>query len=134
MTTNRCGGMGKTDMARARFRETNVHPLVLAAFAPAVISFAPQGVSRRNAMRLQDPDRFERAMALSRERMFDIFEAWTILGLQDAARRADESGHAGYNEALDGSPRDVSTCESERDANAGGHHAGEHPTPDSGGG
>jgi hypothetical protein len=123
--------MGKTDMARARFRETSIHPLVLAAFAPAIISFAPQGLSKRNAMRMQDPDRFERATKLARE---NIFEAWDLIGTQDAQRRADETRHARHNEALDGSPCGVPTCESERDANAGGHHAGERPPSDSGGG
>jgi hypothetical protein len=123
-----------SSMARARFREVHIHPLVLQAFAPAIISFAPQGLSKRNAMRMQDPDRFERAMALSRENVFDVFEAWDLIGTQDARKRADEARYARINEALDRSPCDVPTCESERDANAGGHHAGERPSPDTGGG
>lgn len=69
-----------------------MHPLVVKAFAPAVVHFAPLSHVRIAAMKVANPDRFARAQALARENVFDIFDAWALLESQELARSADEAG------------------------------------------
>jgi hypothetical protein len=70
-----------------------MHPLIVAAFAPAVVHFAPLSHVRIAAMKVANPDRFSRAEAMARENLFDIFEAWALLETQALARSTDEARH-----------------------------------------
>lgn len=68
-----------------------MHPLVVKAFAPAVVHFAPLSHVRIAAMKVANPDRFARAQALARENVFDIFDAWALLESQELRRSTDEA-------------------------------------------